>query len=171
MYLGTTITSVLLIAACVLPIVISNRNRSKRMKLFFDKLNDFATQHSGQIDQHDVWNGTVIGIDKIKLKLFYIQTNGESQIEKEIDLKNVQQCNVVNKSRTVNNNGDSTKVIERLDLCFVFVGKVTPDILLPFYDINRDNLSIDLELELINKWATLINALLDEHLSKSQRHF
>jgi len=171
MYLGTAITGVLLASACALPIVISNRNRSKRMKRFLDKLKDFATQCNGQIDQYDVWNGTAIGVDKIKMKLFYIQTNGESQSEREIDIKSVLQCRVEKKGRTITNNGDSVKLIERLDLCFVYRDKSTPDLLLPFYDNNRDNLSIDREFELVNKWSALVKELLNEQETKSQRHF
>lgn len=171
MYLGTTIASVLLVAVCVLPIVVSNRNRSKRTKYFLDKLNRFATQYGGQIDQHDIWNDSAIGIDKIKLKLFYIQTNGETQIEREVDLKEVHQCKVLNKSRTINNNGDSARIIERLELGFVVADKTHPDKLLSFYDNSRDNLSVNREFELVNKWEALINELLHEQLSKSQRHF
>lgn len=171
MYLGTTIAGVLVVAACTLPIVISNRNRSKRTRYFFDKLSGFATQFGGQIDQHDIWNGTAVGIDKIKLKLFYIQVNGENRIEREVDLRAVQQCKVLNKSRTVNNNGDSNKIIERLELSFAFVDKTAPDKLLSFYDNSRDNLSINREFELVNKWAALVNELLEEQRSKSERQF
>ncbi|MEQ8364800.1 MAG: hypothetical protein RIF39_13440 [Cyclobacteriaceae bacterium] len=171
MYLGTIITGVLLTAACAMPIVISNRNRSKRMKHFFDLLKNYATQLNGQIDQYDVWNGTAIGVDKVKMKLFYLQTNGDNRIEKEIALKGVRQCQIEKKIRTVNNNGDSVKVIERLDLRFLFTDSNTTEVLLPFYNNNRDNLSIDRELELLNNWSALITDLLGEHKTKSQRHF
>ncbi|MFZ1807832.1 MAG: hypothetical protein WAU36_11440 [Cyclobacteriaceae bacterium] len=171
MYLGTAITGVLFAAACALPIVISKRNRSQRFKYFFDKLKDFATRHSAQIDEHDVWNATAIGLDKIKLKLFYVQTNGESQIDREVDIKKVLQCRVEKKSRTISNNGNNNKIIERLDLYFVFTDKNSPDLLLPFYDNKRDSLSVDREFELVNKWCALVNELLNEHETKSQRHF
>ncbi|MEP2669488.1 MAG: hypothetical protein ABJH04_10860 [Cyclobacteriaceae bacterium] len=171
MYLGTTITGVLLAAACAMPIVISNRNRSKRMKHFFDLLKNYASQLNGQVDQYDVWNGTAIGVDKVKMKLFYIQTNGESRIEKELILKAVRHCQVEKKIRTVNNGGESAKVFERIDLRFSFTDTATPEVLLPFYNNNRDNLSIDRELELANKWSVLINELLEQQETKSQRHF
>jgi hypothetical protein len=78
---------------------------------------------------------------------------------------------VEKKSRTISNNNDSIKVIERLDLYFVFTDKSTPDLSLPFYNNKRDNLSIDREFELVNKWAAVVNEVLDEHHTKSQRHF
>ncbi|MCB0491683.1 MAG: hypothetical protein KDC93_04625 [Cyclobacteriaceae bacterium] len=171
MFLGTTITGVLLASACALPIVISNRNRSKRIKRFFDQLNNFAAQHNGQIDQDDVWNATAIGVDKVKMKVFFVQVNSDAQIEREVDIKKVLQCRVEKKSRTISNNNDSIKVIERLDLYFVFTDKSTPDLSLPFYNNKRDNLSIDREFELVNKWAAVVNEVLDEHHTKSQRHF
>lgn len=171
MFLGTTITGVLLASACALPIVISNRNRSKRIKRFFDQLNNFAAQHNGQIDQYDVWNATAIGVDKVKMKVFFVQVNSDAQIEREVDIKKVLQCRVEKKSRTISNNNDSIKVIERLDLYFVFTDKSTPDLSLPFYNNKRDNLSIDREFELVNKWAAVVNEVLDEHHTKSQRHF
>lgn len=171
MYLGTTITGVLLAAACAMPIVISNRNRSKRVKFFLDLLKNYASQVNGQIDLYDVWNGTAVGVDKVKTKMFYIQTNGESRLEKEVNLKTVRLCQVEKKIRTVNMNGDSIKIFERIDLRITFTDAAIPELLLPFYNNNRDNLSIDRELELANKWAALINELLAEHKSKSERHF
>lgn len=171
MYLGTTITGILLVVACTMPVVIGNRNRAKRIKRFYDLLKDYALKFDAQIDTHDVWNGTVIGVDKIKFKLFYIQTNETSQLEIQTDLKLIRKCRVDKKSRTVKNGSDTITVIERLDLCLTFADSTKTDLLLPFYNNNRDNLSIDRELELVNKWSALINTLLDEQKTKSQRHF
>lgn len=169
MYIGSTITGVLLVVACVIPIVLTKRNRVKRNQKYLDKLTAFAAQSACKIEEYEVWNETAIGVDNVNMKLFYIQFNGENQVQMEIDLKTVYECQVNKKGRTIKNQGETEKVIERLDLGIVFMDKNSPEMLLPFYDRERDSLSLRNELELLNKWVGVLNELIEDQPIEDQQ--
>ncbi|HCM76162.1 MAG TPA: hypothetical protein DIS90_07255 [Cytophagales bacterium] len=170
MHLGTTITGVLLLAVCVLPLVIANKRGIKRVKAFLDKLHDLANRHKGKINEHEVWNGTAIGIDKEAMKLFFIRTYGENLEEKVVNLAEVQQVRVSNKSRTIKSSDGDIKMIERLDLVFSFIDKSKPEVMMEFYDNHRDNLTVDGEFQSVTRWHKVASEMVED-IRKSKRNF
>ena len=69
----------------------------------------------------------------------------------------IQKCKVINSSRIVAN-GDSThNVIDKLELALTSPEARTADTNLEFYNTNRDNLFLNGELQLTEKWAEIVN--------------
>lgn len=170
MHLGTTIAGVLLVIACVLPLVIASRNRKKRQKALIDSLTLFAKSHNAKISEYETWSGTAIGIDKDLMRLFFIRNNGGNRFEVEVTLAEIQQAGIVRTGRTIKGNDGDTLFIERLEMELFFNDKDKPKVLLEFYDNNRDNINLSGELQLLEKWVLSVNELMED-LRKSKRNF
>ena len=157
---GTIIFVAILVLSCVIPLVIVNRNKSKKEKLFFRALTDLAEKSNCRISEYDLWRNTEIGIDKAARKLFYIRNMENEEVKKEINLAEIQKCRVFNSSRTVINNSSNQIVTERLELAFVNRDKNVPDVTLEFYNSTTDSLYLNGEIQLTEKWAGIINSVL-----------
>ena len=154
---GTLIASLIIVVSCVLLVVIVNRKKKNKDKQFIQSLFDFAEQSNCTISEYDLWNNSLIGIDKDSHKLFFIRKEEENAIIKEIDLSEIQKCNVINSSRIVNNKESVQNVIDKLELSFTCRDPKKTEMNLEFYNTNRDNLFLNGELSLIEKWSEIIN--------------
>jgi len=140
-----------------LAVVILNNNKKNKKKQFIQKLFDLAEKSNCKISDHDLWNNTLIGIDKDAHKLFFIRENANNSISNEIDLTGIQKCRVINSSRVVTNNETNHTVIDKLELALTSPDAKIADTMLEFYNTNRDNLFLNGELQLADKWASIVN--------------
>ncbi len=99
-----------------------------------------------------------IGLDESANTLFFFRRSKDKETLQYISLSEVQYCKVINTNKILNNEGGS-KVIERLELSLYFMGN-KPPILLEFYNMNSDSLILSGELQLIEKWAKIVNSRL-----------
>lgn len=141
----------------VLAVVIVNSNKKNKKKQFVQTLSDLAGKSNCKISEHDLWNNTLIGIDKDARKLFFIRKTGDNAISNIIDLPGIQKCRVINSSRVVTNNETNHTVIDKLELALTFPDAKIADTMLEFYNTNRDNLFLNGELQLTEKWAAIVN--------------
>jgi hypothetical protein len=154
---GVIIISVIMLGAFVVPIILMQINRKKKEKKLQNSLKEFAKKHNCQISQLENCRDFVVGVDTQKKQFFYYKPANEKgkEVAKSIDLSGVQSCRVVNYSRSVNNNGT---VIDKLQLGFSPKVKTKPEILLDFYDAEK-NMQMDGELLLLEKWTGILNKL------------
>jgi uncharacterized pyridoxamine 5'-phosphate oxidase family protein len=169
MHLGTTITGVLLVVACVLPLVIANKKRKRKSKQILNDLKSFAAKYNSKISEHEIWSGTAIGIDKEQLKLFFIRANEGGLFEWHVNLASIQKSSVSTTGKSIKSTDGDTHFVERLEMELTF-NDGQPRMLLEFYNNNRDNITLSGELQLLEKWVKNINELLDD-FKKSKRHF
>ncbi len=141
----------------VLAVVIVNNNKKNKKKQFVQTLSDLAEKSNCKISEYDLWNNTLIGIDNAAHKLFFIRKTAEIAITNVIDLQGIQKCRVINSSRVVTNNDSNHNVIDKLELALTSPDAKVADILLEFYNTNRDNLFLNGELPLTEKWAAIVN--------------
>jgi len=170
MHLGTTITGVLLVVACVLPLVLASRKRKKKEHQLLNDLQTFADKFNAKIADHELWNGTAIGLDKNLMKLFFIRTTSGVQFEREVSLAEVKSAKIAKTGKSTKGKDGDVQLIEKLELELLFTDPNKPRVLLEFYDCNRDNITLSGELQLLDKWVKYVNELLDD-LKKSKRHF
>lgn len=155
---GTTLTGILLLLMCILPIVYLTRKRKKRENLFLQSLFSSAEKSNCKISQHDIWSNSAIGIDKEFPKLFFIRKTANNEISKEINLSEIQKCRVITTSRSVITKGGNQSVIDKLELAFANREKNMPEIMLEFYSTDHDSFSLSGELQLTEKWSEIANA-------------
>jgi len=153
---GTIIVLVILIII-VLAVVILNSNKKNTKKLFVQTLSDLAEKSNCKISEYDLWNNTLIGIDKNAHKLFFIRKTDDNSISNEIDLSGIQKCRFNNSSRVVTNKESNHTVIDKLELALTSPDPKIADTVLEFYNTNRDNLFLNGEQQLTEKWAAIVN--------------
>jgi len=69
----------------------------------------------------------------------------------------IQKCRVINSSRVVTNNETNHTVIDKLELALTSPDAKIADTMLEFYNTNRDNLFLNGEQQLTEKWAAIVN--------------
>lgn len=154
------ITSVLFgaiaIIICVLPFVMLNRNKKKRDAQLLLSLSNIAAQNNCRIDKRDIFGSFAIGMDETNNFVFFHRHTKEKEVEKFVDLDEVQSCKVINTSRTIRNKGGNQKVIDKLELSFRPKTPNKPEIKFEFFN---SDVSVQLsgELQSIVKWSNLIN--------------
>ena len=152
-----TIFGLVILIIIVLAVVIVNSNKKNKKKQLVQTLSDFAEKNNCKISEYDLWNNTLIGIDTTAHKLFFIRKTAESAISNAIDLHGIQKCRVINTSRVVTNKDSNHTVIDKLELALASPDAKIADTILEFYNTNRDNLFLNGELPLAEKWAVNVN--------------
>jgi hypothetical protein len=152
-----TIFGLVILIVIVLAIVMVNTSKKNKKKQLEKTLFDFAEKGNCKISQHDLFNNTLIGIDNEAHKLFFIRKTADSEIRSEVDLTAVQKARVINSSRIVTNNETSHNVIDKLELSLSSLDSKIESTILEFYNTNRDNLFLNGELPLTEKWAKIVN--------------
>jgi len=154
---GTLIAVLIIVVSCILLVLIVNRKKKNKEKRFIQTLLDLADKRQCKISEYDHWNNTLIGIDKDLHKLFFIRKTEEKAIIHEIDLLEIQKCKVVNTSRIVTLKESTQNVLDKLELSFTYRDQKKHETYLEFYNTNRDNLFLNGELSLIEKWSETVN--------------
>ncbi|GGK16473.1 hypothetical protein GCM10007962_08530 [Yeosuana aromativorans] len=152
MDIGTTIIGVVLAAICLLPFFLISRGRKKREEKTIKSLMDIAKQQDCQINQYELCNNLIIGMDKNKNVLLFKKDYDDIPREQLIYLSEIQSCKVVEISRTIKNKSATIKLIDRLELMLIPNNKSKPEIKLEFFNVEKD-FQLNGQLQLINKWS------------------
>ena len=102
-------------------------------------------------------NSLTIGIDDTANMVFFRNETKDNEILQQINLSEVQQCRVVNSTRTVKNKNSNYSVVEKLELAFTNQDKNKKEIVLEFYNQFNDGLTVDGEVQFVEKWCNIIN--------------
>jgi hypothetical protein len=151
------IMGLVILIISVLVIIIVSAGNKKKKKQQVKTLFDFAEKRNCKISQHDLFNNTLIGIDNEAHKLFFIRKTADSEIRHEIDLTAVQKTRVINSNRIVTNKETTTNVIDKIELILSSSNSKIADTILEFYNTDRDNLFLNGEIALTEKWAKTVN--------------
>lgn len=152
-----TIFGLIFLIICVLAVVLVNSNKKKKKKQFLQTLFYLAEKNNCKISEYDLWNNTLIGIDKETHKLFFIRKTADNADSNEIDLLDMQKCRVVSSNRIITDKERSHSVIDKLELVFTSSNPKKQDAILEFYNTNRDSLTVYRELQLTEKWSEMVN--------------
>jgi len=162
MDLGSTIIGAILIAISIVPIILMGKNRKKREKKALQSLIKIANQQNCIISKHENCSDFVIGMDEIKNVVFFYKNINDKELEQVVDLNVIQNCKVINTSRTIKNKDGNQKVIDRLELSFIPTNKNEPGIKMEFFNSNIST-QLDGELQSIEKWSKHINDRLKQN--------
>lgn len=157
MDLESSIFILVMVLACVIPIMIINKKKGKKEKQFLQTLFHLAEKSNCKIEDYDRWSDTAIGIDKEAHKIFFVRKTSENELSKEVDLSEMQKCRFVNTHRIVSMKDSNHKVIEKLELVFTLRDSRKSEINLEFYNASYDSLSLRGEIQLAEKWEKVAN--------------
>ena len=151
------IMGLIILIISVLVIIIVSAGNKKKKKQLLKTLYDFAEKSNCKISQQDLFNNTLIGIDNEAHKLFFIRKSSDREIRNEVDLTGVQKARVINTGRIVTNKETSHNVTDKIELILSSSDSKIADTILEFYNTDRDNLFLNGEISLTEKWAKTVN--------------
>ena len=157
MDLGVTLTGVIIVLLCIIPFVVMSQNSKRKKQQKLQNLFDFAAKNEGNITQHDLWHKSSIGLDETKNTIFFIRILQDKEITQVVKLGDMQKCQLINTGRTLNEQESPIKVIDKLELAFTPKDKQQASIVLEFFKVDSDSLTLTGELQLAEKWANLAN--------------
>lgn len=160
---GLVVTGVLIVLLCVLFFIIVRKNKQKKEREFKALISSLAGESNCKIDVYDRWNNTMIGMDNLNRKLFFLRNAGDKAIRMMVDLSDIQMGSVVN-SRW-NNKGESYNATQKIELGLTSKERGKPQTLLEFYNAEYDSLTIMDELLLAEKWSKLINSTIQNSIT------
>jgi hypothetical protein len=147
---ATSLTiGILLVAICIFPFILFSSINTKKRKKRIQNLIEIAKANNAVIQDKDDWNQTIIGIDKTNKMLFFSKKSEEFDKFISINISELLKCRI---ERTENKH----KVLEKLELELTFASK--PTVVLEFFNIEETRLLLN-ELEIIQKWQTLLNKI------------
>jgi len=157
MSLGLIITGVVCLLLLVIIVASTSKSKKKKQVRFLDPLNRLAESADCKISNYDIWNDSVIGIDGVKNVVFAIRKTNGTEENITINLAEIFRCRVAEISRVTGPKEGNMKVFDRIDLVFVNKEKSKSDQVIVVYSSNTDRLTLAGELQLAEKWCTLVN--------------
>ncbi len=147
---STSLTiGIILLIVCVLPFILFSVINSKKRKKRIENLILKAKENNATIQEKDDWNQSIIGIDKTNKMLFFSKKSEEFDKFISINISELLKCRI---ERTENKHN----VLEKLELELTFASK--PTVVLEFFNKDETRLILN-EIEIIQKWQTLLNKI------------
>lgn len=157
MDLRTTILFSVLLIVIVLVIVLLNWKRKKEKKKLLQTLSALAEKSNCKITEYELWIKGLIGIDQNAHHLFFMKKTDNDELWQEINLMEIQKCRIGNTNRIVSYKESNQTVTEKVELILVNSDPKKPDVSLEFYNSSFDNLTLNGEIQLTEKWSEIVN--------------
>lgn len=154
MGLGNIVIGAVLMAAFVVPFILSGRSSKKRKKQMLLSLRAIANEHNSKVSFHEFCADFVIGIDEEKNLVFFYKKNEGKELTNFINLSEIKNCRAHILRREAVKGVD--KVIDKIDLSFTPYDTAKKVIDLEFYNTEVSSVLTG-ELQVIEKWSKLIS--------------
>lgn len=152
MELSNIISVLIFLVIVAVPIIMLVRSGRKKKKALTDKVSQFVNQYQLNISEQDIWDDSMICLDKNARKILWVKESEEGQV---IDLDKIAQCKKFSVSRMVKAGKESSQVIDRLGLELIGKDNQAAPVVLEFYN-SDNNYLFNFQLELQTKWQKLI---------------
>ena len=111
----------------------NHHNKRKTKNKLLEEFDAFVMSHDLAMDKKQTLNKNMIGIDRLNLKLVFLDKSGETSQFHLIDLEDILTCQLISQKNSSNGH------INHISLNFTFKQKKMPDINIPFYDALHDD--------------------------------
>jgi len=152
MEIGNLWILVVLIAVIILPFLWVSRNKKKKKKQILEALKAMASGHQSQIDEHEIFTESAIGLDAANNKLFFYRKKEEEEDKQIIDLDLFNRCAFQKRMR----NGVVAHILVELHPR----EKKRDEIYLDFFNVDIDG-QLSGQLEVARKWTEKITRQLE----------
>jgi len=157
MNLNTIITIVLVILFFVILYVYTGWSKKNKREKLIRKLLELAEKNSCQISDYELWNKSILGIDKEKNFVFGVKKYNDKETSQIINLADFQKCRVNESSRVVSTKESSNKVVDRIDVVLNNIDRNKPETTIEIYNTAYDPLFLVNELQVAEKWSNIIS--------------
>jgi hypothetical protein len=152
---GTIVTAVFFLLLFSIPFILLNISRKKREKRNLLLLNREAGKTNLTVSTFNTWGNTSIGMDEKANVVFFTKKTPDGDTAQQVTLAETEKCRVANIKRTESDGDHHYSLTEKLEL--VFENKKKTETALPFYDIQYDGGMLTGELQMAEKWCSIIN--------------
>ncbi len=153
---GAAIIGVLSLILLMIPFFFDYKKRKKKENNLLQSLKTVAAQQNGQIDDYEICENLIIGIDRTKNNVFFYTKEKNNEISHCIDIADIQSCKVVTSHKTLTNAKGNYKIIDKLELSFIPLSQSKIEQLIEFFNMNNSH-RLNGEIPFVNKWCTIIN--------------
>ena len=155
--MNTSLIIVCSIMVCVIfsPYFLFNMSKNSHKS----QIKNVLLKNNLKIAQSETWASFYIGIDEIQKKLIFLIFKGKEVEEQIIDIKNVKECQIVEKRKFFKIKDKQDSVLEHLNLHLNLNNRQVLDLV--FFDTNL-NYKEDFELKRIEKWKFIITSLITQ---------
>ena len=158
---GTLVITAVLVIICVLPFVLMALGRRKKKKQLLQLVYQIPEAQNSSLTHVEYCGDILVCMDAQERYVFFAKNSkNKKQSWKCVDLHTVVRCEPFKQSRSVKGDGGSYTVIDRLELRFFSSKNANDFVRLTFYNANK-NLQPTSELEVINRWAEMINSAVE----------
>lgn len=155
MDLGTILTAAIMLSICVLPFILMNRKKQKRIKQLHSNFIKNITEKGLIIGQHEVCGNIVIGFDSTLTQLFFLKQNHKIDRNISIPLNSIIDCKIEKSYEIDNNSMDQSTSLDKIVLTLTTKEAQSKNHRLVLFDCN-DRMQLDGELQLGEKWLKII---------------
>ncbi len=166
MEMKTLILVTITVLVVVIPFVfvyIKNQKKNNKTKSVLTK---YADRDNSKIDESDTLSNIAIGIDYDQKRLFFIKHYKNHESEQIINLNDIKNVKLINEKRSVKIGKSSTLVVEKIGIVLTNNKPINQDYTLELYNENI-NMVLSGEVQLANKWLTIIEGVLKQSQSKT----
>lgn len=153
MDLGTVLTATIMLAVCVLPFVLMNQKKQKRIKLLTQNFIEFAKENGQAIGEMETCGKVAIGLNTDSTSIFFVKENTIEIQKVNIEIKNI--ANISLEKLHLNESSN----FEKIGLNIQIKGKASKLVELVLFDSN-DKMQLDGELQLAEKWLKKLQEVL-----------
>lgn len=155
MKLDILIVDAALVAAVFLPyflFILIGQREERKIK---NKFSQEAKKHQLQFDEKEKWNNNIIGLDRSKLKVLFVQKRKAGLVAEIFDLRDVRSCEILKVVRTMKIELRTEDILERLDLKLLLHNG--NEQLVNLYNC-EETYAQDFELKHSEKWNSIITS-------------
>lgn len=153
MDLGTGLTALIMLAVCVLPFIVMNQKKQKRIKHLKQTFTDFAKETNHTIGEYDICGGIVIGLDSTSSTLYFVKENATTNVKINLEIKNISSVS------TDKTHLNETSAFDKIALTFSLKDNASKLTQFVLFD-SDDRLQLDGELQLAEKWQKTIQSMI-----------
>lgn len=154
---GTILTGVFFLLLCTVPFILINVSHRKKVKQNLLLLNKAAANNNLTVTAFNTWGNTSIGMDETANVIFFIKKTADGDTAKQITIAETENCRIANIKRTESDGDHHYSLTEKLELVFETRDKKKTETALPFFDIQHDGGMLTGELQMAEKWCSIIN--------------
>ncbi len=154
---GTIVTAVFFLLLCTVPFILLNLSHRKKVKQNLLLLKREAGKYNLKVSTFNTWGNTSIGMDEKARVVFFTKKTPDGDTALQITLDEVEKCRIANIKRTESDGDHHYSLTEKLELIFETRNKKKKEEALPFFDIQCDGGMLTGELQMAEKWCSIIN--------------
>lgn len=159
---GTILTAIFFLLLCTVPFILMNISHRKKVKQNLQLLNKEAGKYKLTVTAFNTWGNTSIGMDERANVVFFTKKTADGDTTQQVALAEADKCRIANIKRTESDGDHHYSLTEKLDLVFETRDKKKTGTALSFFDIQHDGGMLTGELQMAEKWCTIINTKIAE---------